>query len=237
MERDIIDCFWASDFFGCAIADFRGAQDILCPHCYLSGYNGVFIMKIFGKYIISAPESKASAFSQIINRGRDLYRPDLLQSLLGTDYDEYIGPSWIGYPGHGGSIITEGCALPLPKGDEKRHVLLEQLRASCDPIEWSHCGIDESSEYIAVQCAGNMALSAASHQTWGGKIAHIGIITHPQFRGKGHAQRVLQSITAYSRQQDLIPQYRTLCSNAPAIKAAVNCGYEEYASHISIRLK
>jgi GNAT superfamily N-acetyltransferase len=236
--KDIIDIFWAEGFFSCTIADFRSKQDILCPHFYLKGYNGVFVMKIFGKHLISAPESKVSIFSQMINHGHDLYRPDLLQALLGESLDQCIGPSWIGYPCQGGSANYPADYIRLlPKGDEKRHALLESLRASCGPTEWSHCGIDEASEYVALLCSGDIALSAASYQKWCGKIAHIGIITHPKFRGRGHAQNVLHCITECVRQQGLIPQYRTLYANAPAIKTATNCGYNEYASHISIRLK
>ena len=238
MKTDIVDHFWAEDFFNCTLADFRGKQDILCPHFYLKGYNGIFVMKIFGKHIVSAPENKVSVFSQTINRGHDLYRPDLLRALLGESFDKYIGPSWIGYPCQEGSVNDPAdCVRLLPRGDESRHALLEQLRASCGPTEWSHCGIDEASEYVALLCAGGIVLSAASYQNWCGKIAHIGIITHPQFRGRGYAQKVLQSITERIRKQGLLPQYRTLCDNAPAIKAAANCGYEEYASHISVRLK
>ena len=160
MNKDFVDHFWADDYFNCMVADFCSEWDVLCPHFYLSGYNGIFIMKIFGKHVISAPESKISVLSQIINRGYDLYEPGLLQTLLADSFDCYIGPAWIAYPG------------------------------------------DEN-----------------------------------PFRSRGCAKNVLQLITEFSRQQGLIPQYRTLRSNAPAIKAALDCGYTEYASHISIRLR
>jgi len=238
VDKDIIDQFWARDFFNCTVADFRGTQDILCPHSYLSGYNGIFIMKISGKHIISAPENAISGFCKIINRGHDLYEPNLLRTLLEKNFDQCIGPSWIGYPCHEdlGGGLADGTLL-MPKGDEKRHALLEQLRVACGPVDWSHCGIDEASECVALLCSDGTALSSASYEKWGEKIAHIGILTHPQYRGRGHAQTVLRTITAYICQQSLVPQYRTLCSNSPAIRAAGSCGFEEYASHISIRLK
>jgi len=237
MEADCIDTFWACDFFGCGMSEFRSGRDVVCPHLYLTGWHGVFIMKVFGKFVVSAPKDKAERFAQIANHGHDLYDPELLRRCLKDSLGRYIGPSWIGYPANDTIYHHPEQVQILPGNDERRALVFEQLKLCCDETEWSHSGIDEASEYIAVQFLGDAIVSAASYEKWGDKIAHIGIITHPQFRNKGYAKNVLSAITGFIRRQGLIPQYRTLSANSPAVKAAVQCGYTEYASHIAVRLK
>ena len=237
MSTHRVDAFWAYDFFNCAMSDFRGGRDIVRPHSFLSGYHGVFIMKAFGKFIVSAPEDKVEIFDRIANRGNDLFDPALLQRRLKDSFAAYIGPSWLGYPRHGHAYEGPEHVYVLPKVDKRRSLVFERLKISCDETEWSHSGIDEASEHIAVQFLGDEIVSAASYEKWGDKLAHIGVITHPQFRNRGYAKNVLASITGFVHRQGFIPQYRTLSANTPAVKAAVQCGYEEYASHIAIRLK
>ena len=237
MDKNYIDAYWACNYFGCTISDFRNQYDIVCPHFYLLGYNGVFIMNVYNKFVISAPEDKISIFSQIINRGNDLFDYQYLQSQLKDKFGQFIGPSWIGYPMNNKSCENPENTQILNKTDNKRILVFKQLRPCCDQTEWLHSGIDEASEYIAVRFLGDIIVSVASYEKWGEKVAHIGIITHPKFRNKGYAKNVLSLLTEFINQQGLIPQYRTLCMNIPAIRTAVKCGYAEYASHVSIRFK
>jgi len=237
MDRGKIDYFWAHDFFGCTASDFLCTRDIACPHFYLAGYHGVFILKIFGKFIVSAPKEKVPVFVQVLNQGNDLFAPEILQSILNDSYDCCIGPSWIGCPASGTTCYTPESIKILSESDTERSIALDQLKASCDPTEWSHCGIEKNSEYIAVQCIEGKIVSAASYEKWGNQIAHIGVITHPGYRNRGYAQNVLTAITGYIDRKGFIPQYRTLCTNIPAVNTAIHCGYAHYASHISVRLK
>jgi len=237
MAADCIDAFWAYDFFGCGMSEFQSGRDVVCPHLYLSGWHGVFIMKVFGKFVVSTPEDTIEMFVQIANHGHDLFDPDLLHRCLKDSFERYIGPSWIGYPATD-NIYNHPEQVQILSGNDKRRALVfEQFKTCCDETEWSHSGIDKESEYIAVQFLGDLIVSAASYEKWGAKIAHIGIITHPQFRNKGYAKNVLSAITGFLRRQGFIPQYRTLSTNIPAVKTAVQCAYIEYASHIAVRLK
>ena len=237
MEKSIINSFWYNDFFSCGSDAFENGLDIVCLYLYLAGYNGVFIMKINGKYIISVPEDQISSFKQIINLGYDLFDERLLCEYLNGKFERYIGPSWIGYFDGKNKHKYAGMAVILKKTDKRRALVLDDLRKRCTDTEWAHSGICEESEYIAALFAHDEAVSAASYELWGDKIAHIGIITHPSFRNKGYAKDVLWLLTKFIEQRSLIPQYRTLCVNTSAIGVARHCGYAEYATHIALRLK
>ena len=237
MYTNTIESFWANDYFGCSLSDLKNEKDIVCPHRYMASYNGLFIMKTHNKFIVSAPDEMVSELKQIANRSFDLFDVAVLQNHLSIGIESYIGPSWIGYLNNTKNIIQTNATLILSKTDELFSLVFDDLQKSCDEKEWSHSGIDENSEYIAIQKYDKRIVSAASYELWGDKIAHIGIITNPLHRNNGFASNVLISLTEFIIKKGLIPQYRTLCSNLPAIKTAEKCGFMEYASHISVRLK
>lgn len=237
MRKEEIDEFWYREYFGCSLTEFEDASDKVYPHHYLRGYNGLFILKVNDKYIISAPENQMLLCEKLINRGYDLLDERLLSELLSNRFERIIGPSWIGYPfWHTAALSAENIRIYNRRCPE-REMLFSKLRNACSSGEWSDCGINSSSENVAALIADGEIVSAASYELWGEHIAHIGIITHPLFRGRGYAGKVLSYLTNFIFDQGLIPQYRTLCLNKPAISVARQCGYGQYAAHISVRLK
>ena len=180
VNREAIENFWAADYFGCSLAELKGEEDIVCPRHYLKGFNGLFILKLYGKHIISAPADKISALEKIINRGNDLFDMSFWQEYLQGSFERYIGPSWIGYPDAASYCGGMDSVLILDQSSELRNMVFAGLKSACDETEWSHSGISEASEYIAVQVYDNSIVSAASYEMMGDKVAHIGIITHPQ---------------------------------------------------------
>jgi RimJ/RimL family protein N-acetyltransferase len=236
MDIETINSFWAYEYFGCSISDIKNSRDIVCPHLYLKGYNGIFIMRINNKYIISTPEEKVFALSKITNCGLDLFDICVLQKALNDEISRYIGPCWIGYFDDTSDFITNSTQI-LTKSDIAWESVFEDLQKNCDKTEWSYSGIDKKLNCIAVQYNENKIVAAAPYVLWGNKVAHIGVITHPDFRNKGFGTNVITAITKAIKEKGLIPQYRTLCLNMPAIRAAIKCGYKEFAYHISVRLK
>jgi GNAT superfamily N-acetyltransferase len=229
-----IDTFWATEYFGCTISDFRNSENIVCPHKFLHGSSGAFIMKINDKYILSVPPEYIETFNHISKHDGDLFNEQFLRESLFNFQMTYIGPSWIGYRSSRTVQKEEPCFLNYSNTIDRK--LLEEFQKSCDESEWSHGGIGEHSERIAVKYNRNEVVSAADYHLWGKNIAHIGIITHPQYRKKGYAKAVLNDISENLLLHNLIPQYRTLCSNTGAINTAISCDFRLYATHIFLRL-
>lgn len=68
-------------------------------------------------------------------------------------------------------------------------------------------------------------VSAASIYPWGDdvKIADLGVLTLPDYRGKGHARNLVHTICKYTLQQGYEPQYRCQIDNhASAVLAAAS---------------
>ena len=75
----------------------------------------------------------------------------------------------------------------------------------------------------------NRLVSAASVYPWGKvQIADIGILTLSPFRGKGHARKVVRSISKYVYEQGYEPQYRCSLDNHASASLAKASGFTLY---------
>ena len=230
-----IDEFWISEFFQCTKEEFYSGNDIVLPHKYWVNYNGAFIMKISNKYIFSVADKYISIFNQVANNDFNLYNEEAIKKELKNLNIKYIGPAWIGYLVNEIKSEIPDTIKVLDLSKEENQILLNELKDKCDEIEWSHSGIDNKSELVVVQYYENKIVAAADYHMWGKNIAHIGVITNPEYRGKGFAKNVIAGVSKEIFLKGLIPQYRTLSSNIGAIKAAEACGFKQYAVHISLR--
>lgn len=68
-------------------------------------------------------------------------------------------------------------------------------------------------------------VSAASMYPWDdSRLADLGVITLPPFRGKGHARRVVRAISRYAYEQGYEPQYRCQLDNQASVALAKAAG-------------
>jgi hypothetical protein len=234
MYDSSFDNFWATEYFGCTLADFYNSENIVCHHKFLHGNTGTFIMKIYNKYILSVPPEHMVTFNYISKHNGDLFNELFLRESLCDFRITYVRHSWIGYRSSRTDQNEEPRFLYYSNANDRKS--LEEFQKSCDETEWSHSGIGEHSERIVVKYNGNEIVSAADYHLWGKNIAHIGIITHPLYRKMGYDKAVLNDISEVILLQNLIPQYRTLCSNTSAINTAISCNFHTYANHIFLRL-
>ncbi|OPB88971.1 GNAT family N-acetyltransferase [Elizabethkingia ursingii] len=73
-------------------------------------------------------------------------------------------------------------------------------------------------------------VSAASMYPWGDdvKIADLGVLTLPDYRGKGHARNLVHTICKYTLQQGYEPQYRCQIDNHASVALAGASGLTLY---------
>jgi GNAT superfamily N-acetyltransferase len=72
---------------------------------------------------------------------------------------------------------------------------------------------------------GDRLVSAGSMYPWGGAaIADIGVLTLPEFRGRGHARSVVRASSRYAYAHDHDPQYRCQLDNEGSIAVAAAAG-------------
>ena len=159
--------------------------------------------------------------------------PALVEPILGERVAARVGPAYVGYTDlKHFRPVSLATARGLTAQDEKT---VNALRDACTVEEWEHGG----SEFRPTEMVGafkdNELAALASYQIWGERIAHIAIVTHPAFRGQGHATAAVSSLTQVVLERTLVPQYRTLEGNAPSMAVARRLGFVHYATTLAIR--
>ena len=78
---------------------------------------------------------------------------------------------------------------------------------------------------------GDRLVSAASMYPWeGSRLADLGVLTDPEFRGRGHGRRVVRGISALALERGHEPQYRCQVDNAASVALADSAGLTRFAA-------
>jgi GNAT superfamily N-acetyltransferase len=230
-----LDAYWRT-FFGDAVTTFDTPQTLVVPHAGMGAYQGIFLFRRRHTLLISVPPAVTDAQrAQLATlTGADFNDSAMLIAQVGLCIDRLIGPAFLGYadagtfqPNHTGAVrlLTPGDAAAF-----------HTFRMACPPMEWDHGGSAFGADPLAGYFVTDQLVALAGYELWGTTIAHIGVVTHPQQRGRGYGKGVVSFLSAQVLQDQRIPQYRTLCSNTPALQLARALGFVGYAESLAVRL-
>lgn len=233
--RGTVDAFWAS-YYGVAAEALRAPEARVVRHAGLAGYRGLQGFVCLGAgLLVSAPPEWVDVLGGRIGSWtlESLLDHDMLIG-LGLPAGDAVGPAFLGYTDERHFKPAPSLAVRrLERGDREA---FEELREACDPEEWDHGG-----GAFELPSAGwfedGRILAVAHYEVWGGAIAHVGVVAEPGARGAGRGHAVVSAITGLALSEGLVPQYRTLESNAPSLKVARDLGFDTYARTISVRLE
>jgi ribosomal protein S18 acetylase RimI-like enzyme len=142
-----------------------------------------------------------------------------------------VGPTYLGYvDALDYSDRAEPTACIFGVADVG---LLVGLRSAVTAQEWEHGGLDERQPMAGVVVDGELK-SAAGYEIWGDAIAHVGVVTAPQARGRGYGVECVAAITRHAVARGLVAQYQTLYSNTAAMAIGRAVGFTDYASRIHV---
>jgi GNAT superfamily N-acetyltransferase len=177
--------------------------------------------------VISIPEDYTGAY---VAPG-SLLTADNMASHFASKGFRVIGPAFIGYATDIPFIHGDArCLNELDRG------LVGSLQSACSGTEWEHGGSDPGSDpFSAVVIDGTLA-ALAGYEVWAESIAHISVLTHPAFRGRGLGRQVVGHLANRAIDAGLVAQYRTLKTNVTSMKIAATLGFQTYATSVAIRL-
>ena len=230
----LVDSYWAQ-FFGCVPEALRTDTAQIVAHAGLGDYAGCYLMEFGGAPVVSLPvdelESSRAAIEQL--HAGTVRKPALSEAIFGERVSARVGPAYVGYTDlKHFRPVSLSTTRGLTDQDEKA---VDALREACSVEEWEHGGSEFRPKEMAGFFKGHELAALASYQIWGEKIAHIAIVTHPAFRGQGHATAAVSSLTQMVLDRTLVPQYRTLEGNAPSMAVARRLGFVHYATSLALR--
>jgi RimJ/RimL family protein N-acetyltransferase len=71
---------------------------------------------------------------------------------------------------------------------------------------------------------------------WGERLLHVGILTHPAYRGRGYGTAVVSAMTTYGLTAGALVQYRALAANVASVAIAQALGFGRFGQTLAVRL-
>ena len=234
-SQRILKEYW-SDELGISLEADSGSATV-CAHGTLEGYNGIIAFRRHDACILSAPPSLVEDLQQRLSGKAltDFWSETCFRELLDTKIDRIIGPGWLGE-------INPENFIPC-HGTETREIqatewpLFDQFMAANTPEDQDVCSLESGRTPTIGVFHRDQIVSASGYELKFDKVANIGILTHPEFRGQGFARQAVSAITEYALTLPIGVQYWTLLENHNSVKTARSLGFTQFAETFGIRLK
>jgi GNAT superfamily N-acetyltransferase len=191
---------------------------------------GVQLFRRGERVVIGAPESD---IEQLRQRSAELETLDLdshtvLKWLTDIErVERVIGPTFYGYTDRETFSPVESNARTLTSEDES---VYNAFQAAIPDDEWEQGG----KGFVAGETVGRFVddrlVSLAGYEQWDGLIAHISVVTHPEYRSGGHGRAVVSRVTEQALSAGLIPQYRTSDDWPWSVSVAQRLGFERFVT-------
>lgn len=231
-----IFAYWA-ERFGCALSTISMPGVHLFPHsAYFAAYQGIVVWNHHHVWCLSVPPKWLPILQPLLSSttADQLFLPAFWRDHSGLPLPHLIGPSYQGYQDH-------RVALPASIFHERLltlsdHVLLDTFRARCSPVEWEHSALSLTGQTVigAFDHGDLVALAGAKDLT--PYIGTIGVITDPQYRGRGAGRTVVAALTNVLVLRRQVVHYQTLLTNQTSLQIAEHLGFEQFATTLAIRL-
>jgi len=230
-----LDVYWQT-FFACAVTSFDAPQTRVVSHAGVGAYHGVFLFRRAHTLIISVPPAfdagqRAALATMTV---ADFDNRAALYDRIPARIERMVGPAFIGYadattlqPYHSSAVRL------LTERDAGAYTV---LRDACPAIDWEHGGSAFGEQRLVGAFVDDQLAALAGCERWGTQIAHIAVVTHPAYRGRGYGKGVVSVLSETVLQDGLIPQYRTLRSNTASMSIVAELGFVAYADSMAVLL-
>jgi len=202
------------------------AGSLLCP----PGWVG--IVALGGAAIVTVPEV---GLVEVVRAAFDglavasVTDPDRLR--VAAPVVDVLGPASLAYLDGRDHRPARPAEVEEISGD---HADLAALLASVTADEADECGLAGISSAAFVVRSGTRVVAAAGYRRWPGEVAHLCVLTAPQWRGRGLARVVASAAVADSLADGLLPQWRA--RPEPSRRVAHALGFRELGGQLSIRI-
>jgi len=232
-----LDTHWGG-LFGATTKDLYGSGVRIVAHGpALADYQGAYVLRYHSACFVSVPPAYlAHASAAFAGRTvHEVFDRRFLASAFGSAINQIIGPAYQGY-------LDAGDFRPADTMGARQltyvHTpVLTRLEEACLSSEWEASGIDYHRPPIFGCFAGKELVAAATLEQRDPISLSIGVIVHPDYRGRGYGKAVVSEATAHALAQLPIVHYQTLLVNAHSIAIASALGFADYAQTLAARLK
>lgn len=211
---------------GCVVAAGRGDE------------RRVGVVRLGDAVAVSAPAELVPVFREVAAAAAvvDLTDPGAVVELLGpvAAVAEVRGPAVLGYADAGCfKVRPDSGVATLAAGDAS----VVGLVAACGPEDAAETSITEMTSPVSVVRVDGQVVAAAGYEVWGGELAHVGVLTHPRFRGRGLGAAVASATVAHALASGLVVQWRARVTIVASRRIARSLGFVEVGRQLTVRLR
>jgi GNAT superfamily N-acetyltransferase len=228
--------FWAAQL-GCSRAQLeQPGTSVVRNGPELAEFRGATVMLRPPACVLAVPADwYALAASSLGHRPpAAVFDVAVLRQVFGSAVDEVIGPAWLGYADR--SDFRPAPTLGTRLLTDQDLPALRRLAEACGPTAWEHSGSEPARPPVFGCFAGEVLAAAGMLERWGDRLLHVGIVSHPSYRGRGYGKAVVSAMTAHGLAAGKVVQYRTLEANLPSVGIARALGFQRFAQTLAVRL-
>lgn len=229
-----VDAYWAS-YFGCTVDDLNGNATRVFTHAALRGLDAALVFRHGEACIISVPEASPEIERAKLRAAKPAQAFDaaFLSKTFVVSPDKITGPAWVGVADRSSFRPAKSPARLLTAADE---AAMRDLAEGCGETAWKQSKIAVDRQTNFGLFVGPKLVAASGYLNMDGVLAYIGVITHPDHRGKGHAKSVVTASMTHALEHGLLPMWRTLDAHEAAVQLAGAMGFQKYAATLDVQL-
>jgi GNAT superfamily N-acetyltransferase len=236
--RDRLDQFFAENF-ELPPAELSNDRVLVRRHPRIfEGYAGAYLLHNTHGYLLTVPPNMVASVNAAVERipPASLFDVDALCAVFGDAVDVPIGPSTVAYADDTDFCPADTLSARLLTREDADAMI--RFREACDPLEWNHGGSINAVQHPTFAVFIDDAIvAAASYEYQGEWIRHVGVISHPQHRGRGFGTAVASAVTAHGLDEGGIMQWQTLNANVPSFRIGQALGYQPWVETLAVRLR
>lgn len=230
MYSKAMKSFWESLFAGEKIVYESESLTISCGSEVANDYHGMILDPVAGKklVILNSDLSQELGIGKLGVPDLDHLKEHLLKagnSLHGADYLFY-------FPASEHEKLREQ-ALPLNCRElgQADEALFAEFRQNVSAEDQDASLVELDDWMVFGSFHEERLVSAGSVYPWmGPSIADMGVLTLPEFRGRGHALNLVQAMSAAACARGLEPQFRCQLDNRASVLLAQACEMELFGT-------
>lgn len=231
-----ITAFWAG-FFGTPIEalDEPGAQVV--PHVGLGNFSGVWFFARGAACIVSAPARWLEPLREALSEHTfdALLSEEGLATVFGEALAGTVGPAFHGHLEP--TRFRPHAAREVRSIEASDAQAVRALQAACGDQAWEDASLSLDAPGAFGWFEDDALLAAASLTSWGPETVGPEVATHPERRRTGCGKAVVSAVVSRALEAGKVLTYQTLMENQPALGIARSLGFEQYASHVAVRLR
>jgi RimJ/RimL family protein N-acetyltransferase len=219
---------------------WRDADVVVASHPEPTHADHVYVIRRQASCVLVVPQALVGATSEVVGEWptADVCDADFLRSLYGDHVVAINGPYWLGYatPESFRRVDPRG-ARPLSGEDDAAR--LAALRAAVDEHEALDAGFAvRARRELGIVDADGTLVCAGTLTPFRGKPANVGVLTHPDHRGRGYGTAMASALTELAFGEGATAtQFRLIQDDLAAQHVAAVLGYVEDAVTFEVQLR